>query len=49
MTLFSRRAFESYEKEGRVDGQDLRHLAGSRSAKFWHPVHMKLEDAEGDL
>jgi HSP20 family protein len=44
----SRRAFELYEKEGRVDGQDLRHwLEAERD--ILHPVAMKLEDADGEF
>ena len=44
----SRRAFELYEKEGRVDGQHLRHWLEAER-ELLHPVHMKLEDAEGEF
>jgi HSP20 family protein len=44
----SRRAFELYEKEGRVDGHDLRHWLEAER-ELLHPVHMKLEEAEGEF
>ena len=44
----SRRAFELYEKEGRIDGQHLRHWLEAER-EILHPVHMKLEDAEGEF
>jgi HSP20 family protein len=44
----SRRAFELYEKEGRVDGQDLRHWLEAER-EILHPVHMKLEHADGEF
>src|SRR5882724_6357231 len=44
----SRRAVELYEREGRVDGQVLRHWMEAEG-EILHPVHMKMEDAEGEL
>jgi HSP20 family protein len=44
----SRRAFELYEKEGRVDGHNLRHWLEAER-EILHPVHMKLEDADGEF
>ena len=44
----SRRAFELFEKEGRVDGHHLRHWLEAER-ELLHPVHMKLEDAGGEL
>jgi HSP20 family protein len=44
----SRRAFELYEKEGRVDGQHLRHWLEAER-EILHPVHLKLEDTDGEF
>jgi HSP20 family protein len=44
----SRRAFELFEKEGRVDGHDLRHWLEAER-ELLHPVHMKLEETEGEF
>jgi len=44
----ARRAFELYEKEGRVDGQDLRHWLEAER-EILHPVRMKLEDTGGEF
>jgi HSP20 family protein len=44
----SRRAFELYEKEGRVDGQDLRHWLEAER-EILRSVDMKLEDADGEF
>jgi HSP20 family molecular chaperone IbpA len=44
----SRRAFELYEKEGRVDGQDLRHWLEAER-QILYPVHIKLEDADSEF
>jgi|SRR5579872_814005 len=44
----SRRAFELYEQEGRVDGQDLRHWLEAER-EILHPVHMKLEDTGAEF
>jgi len=44
----SRRAFELYEKDGRVDGHDLRHWLEAER-ELLHPVHMKLEETEGEF
>ena len=44
----SRRAFELYEKEGRIDGQHLRHWLEAERA-ILRSVDMKLEDAEGEF
>ena len=44
----SRRAFELFEREGRVDGHHLRHWLEAER-ELLHPVHMKLEDGDGEL
>src|SRR5258706_12939819 len=44
----SRRAFELYEKEGRVDGQHLRHWLEAER-ELLRSVDMKLEDAEDEF
>ena len=44
----ARRAFELYEKEGRVDGQDLRHWLEAER-EILQPVRMKLEDTGGEF
>ena len=46
--VISRRAFELYEKEGRVDGQHLRHWLEAER-EVLHPVDMKLEEADGEF
>ena len=43
----SRRAFELFEKEGRVDGHHLRHWLEAER-ELLHPVHMKLEETDGE-
>jgi HSP20 family protein len=44
----SRRAFELFEKEGRVDGHHLRHWLEAER-ELLHPVHMRLEEAGGEF
>ena len=44
----SRRAFELYEKEGRIDGQHLRHWLEAER-EILRPVDMKLVDADGEF
>ena len=44
----SRRAFELYEKEGRVEGHHLRHWLEAER-ELLHPVHMKMEETEGEF
>jgi HSP20 family molecular chaperone IbpA len=44
----SRRAFELYEKEGRMDGHSLRHWLEAER-EILHPVHMKLEETDGEF
>jgi HSP20 family molecular chaperone IbpA len=44
----SRRAFELFEQEGRVDGHHLRHWLEAER-ELLHPVHMKLEDTDGEF
>jgi HSP20 family protein len=44
----SRRAFELFEKEGRVDGQHLRHWLEAER-ELLHPVHMRMEETEGEF
>src|SRR5258706_13927962 len=45
---FSRRAFEVYEKEGRVDGQPLRNWLEAER-EILRSVDMKLEDTEDEF
>jgi HSP20 family protein len=42
----SRRAYELYEQEGRVDGNDLRNWLEAER-EILHPVQMKIEETEG--
>jgi HSP20 family protein len=44
----SRRAFELFETEGRVDGHHLRHWLEAER-ELLHPVHMRMEEAEGEF
>jgi HSP20 family molecular chaperone IbpA len=44
----SRRAFELFEKEGRVDGHHLRHWLEAER-ELLHPVHMRLEETDGEF
>ena len=44
----SRRAFELYEKEGRVDGHHQRHWLEAER-ELLHPVQMKLEETDGEF
>jgi HSP20 family protein len=44
----SRRAFELFEKEGRVDGQDLSHWLEAER-EFLHPVHIRMEETDGEF
>jgi HSP20 family protein len=41
----SRRAFELYEKEGRIDGHNLRHWLEAER-EILYPVHIKLEETD---
>jgi HSP20 family molecular chaperone IbpA len=44
----SRRAFELFEHEGRIDGHHLRHWLEAER-ELLHPVHMRLEETEGEI
>jgi HSP20 family protein len=44
----SRRAFELYEKEGRVDGHHMRHWLEAER-ELLHPVHIRMEETEGEF
>ena len=44
----SRRAFELYEKEGRVDGHHQRHWLEAER-ELLHPVHVKMEETENEF
>ena len=44
----SRRAFELYESDGRVDGHHLRHWLEAER-EILHPVHMRLEETDGEF
>ncbi len=44
----SRRAFELFEQEGRVDGHHLRHWLEAER-ELLHPVHMRLEETDGEI
>jgi HSP20 family protein len=44
----SRRAYELYEEDGRIDGHHLRHWLEAER-ELLHPVHMKLEDTDGEF
>jgi HSP20 family protein len=44
----SRRAYELFERDGRADGNDVRHWLEAES-EFLHPVHVNLEDADGEF
>jgi HSP20 family protein len=44
----SRRAFELFEKEGRVDGHHLRHWLEAER-ELLHPVHLRMEETDGEF
>jgi HSP20 family molecular chaperone IbpA len=44
----SRRAFELFEKEGRVDGQHMRHWLEAER-ELLHPVHLRMEETDGEF
>jgi len=44
----SRRAFELFEKDGRVDGHDLNHWLEAER-EFLHPVHIRMEETGGEF
>jgi HSP20 family protein len=44
----SRRAYELFEHEGRIDGHHLRHWLEAER-ELLHPVHMKIEETEGEF
>jgi HSP20 family molecular chaperone IbpA len=44
----SRRAFELYEKEGRIDGHHLRHWLEAER-ELLHPMHIRMEETEREF
>jgi HSP20 family protein len=44
----SRRAFELFERDGRADGNDVRHWLEAEK-DFLHPTHVRLEESEGEF
>ena len=44
----SRRAFELFEQEGRVEGHHLRHWLEAER-ELLHPVHMRIEETDGEF
>ena len=44
----SRRAFEMFEQDGRIDGQDRRHWLEAES-EFLHPMHIRMDDSDGEI
>ena len=44
----SRRAFELYEQEGRIDGHDVRHWLEAEK-EFLYPVRVNMEETEGEF
>src|ERR1700675_3515188 len=44
----SRRAFELFEKDGRVDGHDLRHWLEAER-EFLHAVHIHMEETDAEF
>lgn len=42
----SRRAFELFEKDGRVHGHDISHWLEAER-EFLHPVHIRMENTDG--
>ncbi len=44
----SRRAFELFEREGRIDGHHLRHWLEAER-ELLHPVHMRLEETDSEI
>ena len=46
--VISRRAFEFFERDGRVDGNDKRHWLEAEE-EFLHPVHVNLKQTDGEF
>lgn len=44
----SRRAFELFERDGRANGNDLRHWLEAES-EFLHPVHIRMEESNREI
>ena len=44
----SRRAFELFERDGGVNGNDVRHWLEAEE-EFLHPMHVRLEESEGEF
>jgi len=44
----SRRAYELFERDGGVDGNDVRHWLEAES-EFLHPVHVHLEESDNQF
>jgi HSP20 family protein len=44
----SRRAYELFEREGRVDGNDVRHWVEAER-EFLQPVAIKIEDSDSEI
>jgi HSP20 family protein len=44
----SRRAYELFETDGRIDGHDVRHWLEAEK-EFLHPVHLHMEEIAGDI
>jgi HSP20 family molecular chaperone IbpA len=44
----SRRAYELFEKEGRVDGRHLRHWLEAER-ELLHPMHIRMEETDGEF
>ena len=44
----SRRAFELFERDGRADGNDVRHWVDAEK-EFLHPVRINLEENEAEI
>jgi HSP20 family protein len=44
----SRRAYELFEQEGRIYGNDVRHWLEAEK-EFLHPVHVHMEENAGDI
>jgi HSP20 family protein len=44
----SRRAFELFERDSRMDGNDVRHWLEAEK-EFLHPVHLHLEETDEDI
>ena len=44
----SRRAYELFERDGRVDGNDVRHWLDAEK-EFLHPVHVNMKETDGEF